>query len=142
MKNLSDVSKKLVKEYIRVEIRVKLGRIVPVLIRSDVVKCLELLIHYRDQSNIPPRNKYLFGLPGMEKHRYRYLRACNSLKRFTTACMGLNLTQSELLDLTDFMGHDKEIQKKIYCQPTFQHDVLQMTQLLHKVQDDPNILNV
>ena len=162
LKNLSNLSKKLVKEYTRVEIRGKLGRIVPVLIRSDIVKCLELLIYYRDRANIPPGNKYLFGLPGMDKHRYRYLRACNLLRKFSvecgastpftlrgtklrkhvaTACIGLNLTQSELLDLADFMGHDKEIQKKIYCQPTFQRDVLQMTQLLQKVQGDPDILN-
>lgn len=65
--------KKLAELYFRVEITGKLSRTVPLLIRCDLVKCIDLILKYRSDANVPSNNKYVFALPGIDKNRVKFL---------------------------------------------------------------------
>ncbi|XP_043474374.1 uncharacterized protein LOC122506324 [Leptopilina heterotoma] len=148
---------KLAKSYSRIEIRSKLGRNVPLLIRCDIEKCIDLLLKYRSEAKVPQKNPYVFGLPGFDKHRFKYLRACILLRKFSvdcgaekplslwgtilrkhvaTICTNLNLSEKDVDNLAHFMGHDTNIHKRIYRQPTIKKDIVQMSQLLLQAQGD------
>lgn len=68
------------------EIRGKLGRRVPVLVDKEPLQCLELLLDYRELAGVPAKNKFLFGLPSNDKDRFRYLRACELMRDFSSHC--------------------------------------------------------
>lgn len=72
--SLSQEHKKIAEKYIRFCIRGKLGRTVPVLLSNALFECINLIIKYRREAKVPEKNPYIFGLPGDNKNRYRYLR--------------------------------------------------------------------
>lgn len=74
--SLSQEHKKIAEKYIRFCIRGKLGRTVPVLLPNDLFKCINLIIKHRKEAKVLEKNPYIFGLPGYNRHRYKYLRAC------------------------------------------------------------------
>lgn len=62
---LSSISEELLKsavDYVRFAIRGKLGRDVPVLLNRDFLECIQILIKYRNEAGVPPKNPYLFAL--------------------------------------------------------------------------------
>lgn len=73
---------KVASQYVRVEIRGKLGRTVQVLIDSLSFKCLTFVIRYRKQVGVPKDNPFVFGIPGQGK-RYKYLQACELMRKFS-----------------------------------------------------------
>lgn len=152
---LSEKHRKLVQKYVRLTIRGKLGRTVPVLLTCRMHECLKLVIHYRKRARVPMKNPYVFGLPGVLKNRYRYLRACILMRKFSgecgaqipfalrgtelrkhiaTLCVTFNLNEDEVQDLADFMGHEKKIHTQIYRQSIFSREVLRMSKLLQVAQ--------
>ncbi|XP_043267677.1 uncharacterized protein [Venturia canescens] len=152
---LSDEGKKLARTYVRLEIRGKLGRGVPVLVHSTIFECLELLLHHRENAGISPKNPYLFALISNDKDRFRYLRACNLMRKYSiesgavipnslratklrkhlaTHCLNLNLSNGQVTDLANFMGHEEKIHKNIYRQPVLQTDIVQMSNILKLAQ--------
>jgi len=80
--SLSRANKKIAEKYIRFCIRGKLGRTVPVLLSNELFESINLILQFRNEAEIPAKNPYIFGLPGIKNQRYRYLRACNLLRKF------------------------------------------------------------
>ncbi|XP_036146109.1 uncharacterized protein LOC118646715 [Monomorium pharaonis] len=84
--SLSPEAQKIAMKYVRFVIRGKLGRPVPVLLDSEMKSCIDLLLHYRKEAKIPDANLYIFALPGYDKKRFRYIRACDLLRTYSVAC--------------------------------------------------------
>ncbi|XP_071581740.1 uncharacterized protein [Temnothorax nylanderi] len=161
-KSLSKEHKKIANKYIRFCIRGKLGRTVPVLLSNDLFESINLILKYRKESNVPEKNPYVFGLPGYNKQRYKYLRACILMRKFSsecnamqsntlrgtvlrkhvaTYCIQLNLNDMEVSDLATFMGHSEKIHKDHYRQPLATRDILQISQYLEAVQGNDQHAN-
>jgi len=115
------------------------------------LKNLQLLLSYRKIANVHSKNPYLFGVPGTLKGDYRYLRACDLMRKYskecgalypdrlrgtnlrkhiTTMCINLNLRDHEVPDLANFMGHADKIHKEHYRQPILSREIFQVSKLL------------
>lgn len=124
----------------------------PVLLHSQLQDCIELLLQYRLNTKIKFGNPYLFGIPGYDKHRYKHLRACDLMrdysskcgaakpftlrgtilrKHIATKCITLNLSESEVTELANFMGHDMSIHKSHYRQSIPEIDIPRFSRLLN-----------
>ncbi|XP_031333648.1 uncharacterized protein LOC116163696 [Photinus pyralis] len=156
---LNQESKQTAEQYVRFEIRGKLGRGVPVLLHTDIVKCIELILHHRSRAGVDVKNPFVFGIPN-RSDSYHYLRATELLrkfavecgaekpttlrgtalrKHFATTCVALELTDSEVSDVANFMGHHEKIHHKHYRLSIPANDILNMSKLLEKVMgNDPN----
>lgn len=151
-KSLSRESQTVAKQYVRFEIRGKLGRAVPVLLHQTLVSCIELILNRRKEAGVSDDNPYVFGIPG---GREKYLRACSLLRKFSnscgaqqpqtlrgtelrkhiaTHCVLLNLQEEEVDDLANFLGHANKIHKEHYRMPVVTRDIVRMSQLLEKAQ--------
>lgn len=136
-------------------IRGKLMRTVPVSLHSKLVECLQMILKYRNNAKVTSKNPFLFGIPSDNKKRFKYLRACVLLRTFAedcgaklphslrgiqlrkhiaTCCISLNLSEDEVTDLANFMGHDKRIHKSHYRQPIPELEILRTTQFLEAAQ--------
>lgn len=150
-KTLSDSAKEIARKYVRFQIRGKLGRPVPVLIQCDVLDCIKLFIQCRNQANVHPKNPYVFGISGFTKQRFKYLRACDQMRKFAyecgaehperlrgtllrkhiaTNCHKLKLTEYEVSELANFMGHKEDIHKMFYRLPKKEADILNISKYL------------
>lgn len=130
--SLSNDEKKAAKKYVRFTMRGKLGRTVPVLLHKQMLENLLLLLSHRKTANVHLKKPYLFGIPGIIKGDYRYLRACDLMRKYSmecgalnpdrlrgtnlrkhiaTMCTNLNLKDYEVFDLANFMGHADKIHK-------------------------------
>ncbi|XP_059907746.1 uncharacterized protein LOC132457512 isoform X3 [Gadus macrocephalus] len=131
---LSDIEKQLCKYFTRIEIRGKRGRKVPVLLTPAVVESLELLTKQRSACGVPANNHFLFARPGTVNH----LRGSDAIRLFARVCGAqrpdslsssklrkqvstlskvLNLNDTELDQLADFLGHDIRIHRQYYRLP-------------------------
>lgn len=154
-KSLDPQSRQIATKYVRFTIRGKLNRTVPVLLDSSLLECVKLILKYRQQANVPQDNPYVFGIQGRLQREFKYLRACNIMRKFSeqcgaehpdrlrgtklrkhiaTACITLNLEEQEISDLANFMGHAEKIHKHIYRQPVLSRDILRMSRLLEAAQ--------
>ncbi|XP_077275966.1 uncharacterized protein LOC143904871 [Temnothorax americanus] len=121
--------------------------------------CLELLLKNRHLANVNKNNPYLFGIPGTFKGDYKYLRACDLMRKFAeecgaaksnilrgyilrkhiaTMCVNFNLSENEVSDLASFLGHADRIHKEHYRQPIITREILQISKLLEAVQGKQN----
>lgn len=101
-KSLSTEHKRIAQKYVRFCIRGKLGRTVPVLLSNHLFQSVILILKYRKQAGVSKKNPYVFGLPGRNKERYKYLRACALLRKFAEEC---NANQSSTLRGTILRKH-------------------------------------
>ncbi|XP_024875325.1 uncharacterized protein LOC112456803, partial [Temnothorax curvispinosus] len=152
--SLSNDEKKAAEKYVRFTMRGKLGRTVPVLLHKQMLDNLKLLLSYRKTANVHSNNPYLFGVPGTLKGDYRYLRACDLMRRYSeecgapnpdrlrgtnlrkhiaTMCTNLNLRDHEISDLANFMGHADKIHKEHYRQPILSREIFHVSKLLEVV---------
>ncbi|XP_029673720.1 uncharacterized protein LOC115241900 [Formica exsecta] len=152
--SLSNDEKKAAKKYVRYTMRGKLGRTVPVLLHKQMLENLLLLLSHRKTANVHLKNPYLFGIPGIIKGDYRYLRACDLMRKYSmecgalnpdrlqgtnlrkhiaTMCTNLNLKDYEVSDLANFMGHADKIHKEHYRQPILTREIFQVSKLLEIV---------
>lgn len=150
-KSLSNSAKEIAQKYVRFQIRGKLGRPVPVLLYSDLLDCMKLFIQFRTQANVHTKNPYLFGIEGYHKKRFKYLRACDNMRKFAyecgtdhperlkgtllrkhiaTNCHKLKITEQEVSELANFMGHKENIHKQYYRLPQKEADILNITKYL------------
>jgi len=67
-KSLSIETQKLAKKYVRFVIRGKLGRTLPVLLYSKLLKCINLILDFRSNARVHHENLYLFG-PDCDKKK-------------------------------------------------------------------------
>lgn len=124
----------------------------PVLLHSQLQDCIELLLQHRTNTKVKSRNPYLFGIPGYDKHRHKHLSSCDPMRDFSskcgaskpftlrgtklrkhiaTKCITLNLSESEVTELANFMGHYKSIHKSHYRQSIPELDIPRFSRLLN-----------
>ncbi|KAM0727236.1 hypothetical protein ACS0PU_006568 [Formica fusca] len=147
---------KSLSKYVRMTIRGKLGRTVPVLLHEEVLKCMQMIVNYRKHAGVPENNPYIFGIYTPDKKRYMYLRACVLMRKYSkisgakmpaslrgtmlrkhiaTVCISLDISEHEVNDLADFMGHHEKIHKSHYRQSIITKD-LAISRLLKYVQGE------
>ncbi|CAJ1074397.1 hypothetical protein F2P79_020338 [Xyrichtys novacula] len=131
---LSPVEKKLCQHFRRIEIRGKRGRKVPVLLTPAMQHALDLLTSKRQECGVPKENRYLFARPSA----FTCLRGSDCLRHFAKICGAkspesltstklrkqtgtlsqvLNLSNTELDQLADFLGHDIRVHRQFYRLP-------------------------
>ncbi|XP_029174871.1 uncharacterized protein LOC114943421 [Nylanderia fulva] len=116
-----------------------------------LVQCVELILNQRKDANVPEKNPYVFGIPSSTKRHFKYLRACILMRYFSkkcdaqiphflrgtelrkhiaTTCITLNLSDNEVDDLANFMGHHEKIHKRHYRQSIAAVEIVRMTKFL------------
>ncbi|XP_062278057.1 uncharacterized protein LOC133983118 [Scomber scombrus] len=154
LESLSPFEKKLCENLIRVEVRGKRGRKVPVLFPTNIKDSVELLIQTREEVGISPTNPYIFARPFYGSQES--IRGYDSLKRFAESCGAkqpgnltstklrkhvatvsqlLNLQTHELDQLATFMGHDIEVHREFYRLPEETLQMAKVSRLLFALQD-------
>ena len=154
-KRLSKKEREYAEKYSRFVVRGKLNRTVAVILQKELVDCCLAIIKYRKEAKVPDTNKYLFGLPSMDKSRPKYLRACGLLRKYSTecgadvpytlrgtqlrkhvatTCLKMDLTEQFTSDLANFMGHADNIHKAHYRMPVAHKEILGITKLLEVAQ--------
>ncbi|KAF3838040.1 hypothetical protein F7725_009808 [Dissostichus mawsoni] len=144
---LSELEKKLCKYFRRIEIRGKRGRKVPVLLTPAMQQALDLLVGTRQECGVPKENIYLFARPsaftcyrGSDCLRY-FAKACGAKnpesltstklrKQTGTLSQVLNLTNTELDLLADFLGHDIRVHRQFYRLPEGTLQLAKISKLL------------
>ncbi|KAM4592751.1 uncharacterized protein PAE49_003226 isoform 2-T2 [Odontesthes bonariensis] len=154
LESLSPFEKKLCENLIRVEVRGKRGRRVPVLFQTSIKESVELLIKTREEVGISPTNPYIFARPFYGSQES--IRGYDCLKRFSESCGAkhpgnltstklrrhvatvsqlLNLQTHELDQLATFMGHDIEVHREFYRLPEETLQMAKVSRLLFALQD-------
>ncbi|XP_061914620.1 uncharacterized protein LOC133657374 isoform X2 [Entelurus aequoreus] len=131
---LSEVEKKLCRHVSRIVIRGKRGRPVPILLTPKMVYALELLVKYRETCWVLKDNTYLFARPTAMTH-FRgsdcirdYAKACHAKcpvsltstklrKHAATLSTVLNMTDTEMDQLANVLGHDIRIHREFFRLP-------------------------
>ncbi|KAG7271376.1 hypothetical protein CRUP_019921, partial [Coryphaenoides rupestris] len=131
---LSEVEKKLCRHFSRIETRGKRGRKVPILLTPKMSSALELLVQKREECGVLKDNVYVFARPSYMSH-YRgsdclrtFVKACGAKnpaalsstklrKHIATLSTVLNMNETEMDQLANFMGHDFRIHRQHYRLP-------------------------
>lgn len=150
---LTEEMKTLALKYVRFAIRGKLGRSVPVLLSANLVQCIQMILNHRTHAKVPKKNPYIFGIPSTVSNRYKYLRACDLMREYSSVCGAsvphtlrstqlrkhiatqcgiLDISESQTSLLADHMGHDVAIHKKHYRQACLNKEILQLSKLLER----------
>lgn len=119
--------------------------------------CIDLLLHYRTEAKIPEGNPYIFALSGYDKKRFKYIRACDLLRTYSlecgasmplrlrgtklrkhiaTRCITLNLSDPDVTELANYLGHNKNIHMQHYRQSIPQFEIIKMSRLLKIAQGE------
>ncbi|XP_054908272.1 uncharacterized protein LOC129374093 [Poeciliopsis prolifica] len=130
----SDLEKRLFEHFRRLEIKGKRGRKVPVLLTPEMQQSLDMLISKRQKCGVPKENIHLFARPSaMSSYRgsdcLRYfandcgakrpdsLTSTKLRKQITTLSQILNLSNMELEQLANFLGHNINVHRQFYRLP-------------------------
>lgn len=119
----------------RVIVRNKLGkRLVPVLLKHHWDECIEILLRHRQDAGIPEKNKFLFPLP-TQLGRIRTANIFSLMRSFSLSCGAenpsslrgtnlrkhiasfsstKNLSDNDISNLADFMGHAEAVHRAYY----------------------------
>jgi len=140
----------------RITIRGKLGRTVPVLLHKEILECIKIIVHYCKYAGVSEINPYVFGINTIDKRRHGYLRACALMRKYSlasgakmptslrgtilrkhiaTICITLDVSENQVNDLADFMGHHEKIHKSHYRQSVIIRD-LAISRLLKYTQKE------
>lgn len=148
--NLSEKCKEIAQTYARFEIRGKLGRSVGILLRDEILQSIEMILNFRGIAGVLEDNPYVFGTKALKDNRHKRLLAYELMrkhselcgaeipeslrgtklrKHIATLCAEYNLSDSELLDLANFLGHAAKIHKSHYRQQAAR-DIVGVSQFL------------
>lgn len=144
---LTELEQKLCNYFVRFAIEGKRGRRVPVLLTPMMKESLDLLILKRDECGVPSTNPYLFALPGSSKcligsaclrefaqhadvANPKALTSTNLRKHIATLSAVLNLQDTEMDQLADFLGHDIRVHRKFYRLPEGTLQVAKISKIL------------
>jgi len=155
--NISEESQKQAKQFVRLTIRGKLGRTVPVLLHTFLISYIDILLKYRSEAGVTPKNKYIFAVPRANSPKKGYVRACSIMRKFANDCGAsiptslrgtmlrkhiatytamLRVEENQISDLANFMGHDKQIHKDVYRVPNGLIDMTEVSRLLQAAIGD------
>ncbi|XP_059210360.1 uncharacterized protein LOC131989178 [Centropristis striata] len=131
---LSEVEKKLCRHFTRIVTRGKRGRPVPILLTPKMLRALELLVDQRIACGVLKDNIFVFARPEALSH----LRGSDCMRVMAGACEAkcpkaltstklrkhaatlstvLNMTDTEMDQLANFLGHDIRIHREFYRLP-------------------------
>ncbi|XP_069380678.1 uncharacterized protein [Paralichthys olivaceus] len=131
---LSELEKNLCRHFSRIVIRGKRGRAVPILLTPNMLRALELLVNQREACGVLKDNGYMFARPEAMTH----FRGSDCLRGFANSCGAkcpksltstklrkhaatlstvLNMTDTEMDQLANFLGHDIRIHREFYRLP-------------------------
>ncbi|XP_052813784.1 uncharacterized protein LOC128240867 isoform X2 [Mya arenaria] len=143
MSILTEFEKKLCQTHLRVEIRGKKGRKVPVLFTKEMQQNIEMLLKMRSAAGISD-DGLLFATPRNERNPYRgtdalrkmatscgmkdpsLITSTNLRKQLATLAQILNMKENSQDLLATFQGHDIRIHREFYRLP---EDVLQIAKM-------------
>lgn len=155
---LSEEGKKVAKRFCRMKVRGKRGHSnLNVLLRADVVCCIELLLNHRKTAGVSPKNKYLFALPSSpnDENRIKVVNACKVLtscsvkcgaedpstlrgtnlrKHFASKCQAMELKDDMVAEVAKFMGHAELVHRKYYRDNPLDREVVKIAMLLEAAQ--------
>ncbi len=131
---LSEVEKQLCRHFSRIVIRGKRGRPVPILLTPKMLSALELLVKQREACGVLKDHGYMFARPEAMTHfrgsdclrgfaKARGAKCPKSLtstrlrKHAATLSAVLNMTDTEMDQLANFLGHDIRIHWEFYRLP-------------------------
>jgi hypothetical protein len=131
---LEPLERSLCKLFTRVEIEGKRGRTVPVLLKTETEKALELLEKMRSVCGVKENNEYMFAMPNSDNFLRGHdsirmasircgarnpesLRSTNLRKHVATMCQMIDLKENELDLLAQFMGHSIQVHRNFYRLP-------------------------
>lgn len=138
----------------RMQVRGKLERTVPVLLKHTNEKCIEILLSHRKDAVVPDKNPFLFALPS-KYGKIKSIDACTVIRTFSMSCgvknhtslrgtkfrkhmasfcATMDLTDNDVTNVANFMGHDDQIHRNVYRHNTLEREVVQMTTLLEAAQ--------
>lgn len=144
---LTELERKLVKHFDRVEIRGKRSRMVPVLLTPDMITAMDLLVKTRNQCKVHTENVYLFARPGVLSHYrgsdcfHKYANQCGAKypealtstrlrKQVATLSTVLNLKENEMDQLATFLGHNIRVHREFYRLPESTLQLAKVSKLL------------
>ncbi|KAH3690237.1 hypothetical protein DPMN_192405 [Dreissena polymorpha] len=149
---LTELEKKLCETHLRVEIRGKKGRKVPVLFTTDMQRNIEVLLKMRSGAGIS-NGGLLFATPGNQKKPYRgtdalrkmadscgmkdpaLITSTNLRKQLATLAQILNLKENSQDLLATFQGHDIRIHREFYRLPENVLQVAKMSKVLRCINN-------
>lgn len=158
---LTAEGKERAKQYSRMEIRGKLDTPVPVLLRGDAEKCLDLMLSHRDAAGIYPTNQLLYALPSSNPDDPKCIDACVVLKKFAddcgaedpktlrgtklrkhfaTFCGIKEVNDSTVTDIASFMGHSELVHKQFYRGNPMDRQIVKMSGLLEEASGKSEIV--
>ena len=136
----------------RMETRGKRGRRVALLLSVQHREYLDMFVRYREQAGVEENNKFLFGTA----HRAQHLDACKAIRDYSSRCGAqnpqrlrgtylrkqvatvsqmLNLSDNEIQQIADFMGHDIAIHRQFYRTPELSLQVTKLAKFFMAVDD-------
>lgn len=148
---LSDSQKVIVDEYLRFNFGGKRNREIPILLSIEMQNYVTMIINNREKAGVEEKNPFIFGIPGFDGTRYKHLRACNLLRRFSKLCnakyperlragklrkhfattiASLEIDECRIYDISNFMGHHENIHRSHYRQQVVTRDVLGVSEFL------------
>ncbi|XP_056014596.1 uncharacterized protein LOC125676308 isoform X1 [Ostrea edulis] len=151
MSTLNEFEKILCKSHIRVEIKGKRGRKVPVLFTADMKKSIDILLKTRQEACVT--QPYLFARPGMTTKPYRgtdcMRKFCNLAelrnpsainstklrKQLATLAQVLNLSETSQDILATFQGHNIKVHREFYRLPESTLQVAKVSKILHSINN-------
>ncbi|KAM9762562.1 uncharacterized protein ACNS7B_004605 isoform 1-T1 [Menidia menidia] len=144
---LSEVEKKLCRHFTRIIVRGKRGRPVPILLTPKMLNAAELLVKQREACGVLKENEYMFARPCAMTH----FRGSDCIRDFAKRCGAkcpqsltstklrkhaatlstvLNLTDTEMDQLANFLGHDIRIHREFYRLPEKTLQLAKISKLL------------
>ncbi|XP_062385759.1 uncharacterized protein LOC134072896 isoform X1 [Sardina pilchardus] len=142
---LTEVERRLCKQFARVELRGEKGRNVAVILTPDMTANLSPLISKRKECGVTENNDYLFAVPcSLGHYRGQFgqfadacgaedpqnLRSTNLRKQIATISQVMNLKDNELDQLADFLGHDIRVHIEYYRLPQSTIQLAKISKLL------------
>lgn len=147
---------KSLSKYVRISIRGKRVRTVTVLLHEQILQSMRTIVHYRKHAGVSKQNPFVFGIKTLDQRRHKYLRACVLMRKYSVAsgtklqtslrgtilrkhiatiCITLDVSENQVNDLADFMGHLERIYRSHYRQSVITRD-LAISQLLKYAQGE------
>lgn len=138
--SLNPYEKTQAEKFVRMEVQGKGARAVGLLISHEQVTAIEMILKFRQEAHVGRSNRFLFatgksgyfhGHQAMHYAMYNCgaaepatLSGTNMRKHMASTVQALNMTDTELSLLAEFMGHTDKTHKQYYRLPS---DVAQLT---------------
>ncbi|KAK9871724.1 hypothetical protein WA026_014176 [Henosepilachna vigintioctopunctata] len=155
LKNLDKRDKIQAEKYARIGFRGKLGNSTALLIeKKNILPGIELLLKYRKEAGVHPKNRFLFGRPSKTEinitfetykchRRFCKLAKISSeilsftklRKHLATEVAKAGTSQEEEMRVSTYMSHDFNIHKKVYDHSATLVDITKVSKHLERTTD-------